>query len=73
MGTMLKPEVVKRRYYAGLKNLFELYLPICDYWMLFDNSRIHSELIAEGYKGNSMDIKNNIIFDAIKMNTFYDG
>ncbi len=72
-GHDVKPEVVKRRYYAGLKNLFELYLPICDYWMLFDNSRIHSELIAEGYKGNSMDIKNNIIFDAIKLNTFYDG
>ena len=69
-GHHVKPDVVKRRYYAGLKNLFELYIPNCDYWMLFDNSRLQSELVAEGYKGNDSRIKNNAIFDTIKMKIF---
>lgn len=54
------------RYYAGLRNLFNLYIPICDYWMIFDNSKLHSELIAEGYTDKELDIKNIRNFDIIK-------
>ena len=58
--------VIIRRYYAGLKNLFNLYIPISDFWMIFDNSRLSAELIAEGYTDKEIDIKNNITFDIIK-------
>lgn len=58
--------IIIRRYYAGLKNLFRLYIPICDYWMIFDNSRLHSELIAEGYADKEIDIKNIRNFEIIK-------
>jgi len=59
--------VVIRRYFAGLKNLFELYMPLSDYWMIFDKSKLASELIAEGYTFKDVDIKNYSIFAKIKL------
>ncbi len=46
-GHNIPVEVVRRRYERGLKNLVELYLPISDGWMIFDNSAGESQLIAE--------------------------
>jgi predicted ABC-type ATPase len=46
-GHNISVEVVRRRYERGLKNLVELYLPISDGWMIFDNSAEESRLIAE--------------------------
>lgn len=71
-GHDVKPDVVKRRYYAGLRNLFKLYMHKCDYWMFFDNSRLGAELVAEGYAGGKTNIKNNTIFDTVKMLSFYE-
>ena len=30
--------VIERRYHRGLKNLFEMYMELCDSVMIFDNS-----------------------------------
>ncbi|HPR61300.1 MAG TPA: zeta toxin family protein [Prolixibacteraceae bacterium] len=57
--------VIKRRYSAGLVNLFERYIPISDFWMIFDNSGIRASLVAEGHFNNSRKIKNNTIFEQI--------
>lgn len=65
-GHNIPKPVIIRRYFAGLRNLFRLYTPICDYWMLFDNSKLHSELIAEGYLDNEVEIKNIRTFETIK-------
>jgi predicted ABC-type ATPase len=64
--------VIERRYYSGLHNLFELYIPISDYWMIFNNSNSPSELIAEGYLDLDIDIKNSITFESIKQQAYYD-
>jgi predicted ABC-type ATPase len=45
---------------------FNLYIPICDYWMVFNNSKTPSELIAEGYSDKDLDIKNIHTFDTLK-------
>jgi predicted ABC-type ATPase len=37
-GHEVPPEVVRRRYRAGLSNLFRLYIPLADSWQVFDNS-----------------------------------
>ena len=37
-GHDIPPEVVRRRYRAGLANLFKLYIPLADGWQVFDNS-----------------------------------
>ena len=65
-GHDIPTPVIIRRYNSGLRNLFMLYTPICDYWMIFDNSKLHSELIAEGYTDNEVDIKNISTFETIK-------
>lgn len=65
-GHNVARDVIKRRYQTGLVNLFDRYIPICDYWMIFDNSRLKAELVAEGFIKNEPIIKNNFIFDQIK-------
>jgi predicted ABC-type ATPase len=37
-GHDVPAEIVRRRYRAGLQNLFRLYLPLADSWQIFDNS-----------------------------------
>ena len=71
-GHNIPEEVIHRRYYSGLRNLFEIYIPICDYWMLFNNSVSPSEIIAEGYKDKEYDINNFSSFTTIKKLAGYD-
>jgi len=40
--------IIRRRYRAGIKNLFNLYCPVVDYFLFIDNSVMPSEVIAEG-------------------------
>ena len=73
-GHFVEKRVVARRYYAGIKNLFEIYLPICDYWMIFDNSqKMTSELIAEGLYHEKSKIKNIAKFERLKSLTENNG
>ncbi len=46
-GHNIDPEVVKRRYLNGIKNLFDIYLPIVHGVFIFDNSEGKHELIAQ--------------------------
>ena len=50
------------RYAAGIHNLFELYLPISDYWMIADNSMSPMEVIAKGFKNDKREIYKEEIF-----------
>ena len=65
-GHDVAQQVIRRRYKTGLQNLFERYIPICNYWMIFDNSNLKAELVAEGYSGSEPIIKNNFIFGQLK-------
>lgn len=47
-GHSIPEEVIRRRYEHGRNNLFELYLPLCDRWIIYDNSEPGFRLIAEG-------------------------
>jgi predicted ABC-type ATPase len=47
-GHNIPDDVIERRYYRGIFNLINLYLPICDRWMLIDNETITPKAIAEG-------------------------
>lgn len=46
-GHDIPSEVIERRYIKGLNNLFNIYLPIVDKAMIFDNSKGKSILVAE--------------------------
>ncbi len=36
-GHNIPSDVIERRYYRGIKNLFELFMPICDTWTMAEN------------------------------------
>lgn len=50
-GHNIPNDVILRRYENGLKNFFNLYLPIVDQWFLIDNSGEPYEVIAENLEG----------------------
>ncbi|MDR3339111.1 MAG: zeta toxin family protein [Candidatus Symbiothrix sp.] len=62
-GHNIDTDVIERRYLSGIKNLFDIYLPLVDYVMIFDNSKGNRELIAE--KINNLNL---IIIDNAKFN-----
>jgi predicted ABC-type ATPase len=71
-GHNIPNHVIVRRYYSGLNNLFDIYIPICDYWMVFNNSTSPSVLIAEGYSDKDIDIKIINTFETLKQLSRYD-
>jgi len=64
-GHHVPDDVVIRRYERGLNNFFNLYIPICDYWVLINNSIKPYEKIAEGKTG-SINVINNFLWNHIK-------
>ena len=45
-GHNVPPLDIRRRYWAGIKNLFQLYMPLLDRWLLYDASQSPPSLIA---------------------------
>lgn len=46
-GHNIPNKIIIRRYYRGIKNLFDLYIPVCDNWMVIDNMDLVPEIIAQ--------------------------
>jgi predicted ABC-type ATPase len=46
-GHNIEEKVIERRYNSGISNLFKLYVSKVDSLLIYDNSNIESELIAE--------------------------
>jgi predicted ABC-type ATPase len=42
---------IARRYRRGLRNFFELYKPLADTWIIWDNSSTRLVVVADGLKG----------------------
>ena len=47
-GHNIPDDVVKRRYVMGLNYFFETYSPVCDRWVLADNTTSPFTIVAEG-------------------------
>lgn len=67
-GHNIDKEIIKRRYYRGIKNLFEIYLPIVDEVMIFDNSLESPDLIAIKSKEKKINVFNVSKFNNLKEN-----
>lgn len=65
-GHHVPDEFVIRRYGNGLKNFFNLYIPIADTWLLYDNSFLDTALIASKDKESSININNHVIWNKIQ-------
>lgn len=67
-GHNIPNETIKRRYKMGVTNLIKLYIPVCDYWMVINNSVSPFQLIAEGLQNKEIEIKEEVIWNQIKDN-----
>lgn len=65
-GHNIPANVIERRYIKGIDNLFKLYLPICDYSMVFDNSSFDPILIFEQIKDGDMNVLDHVRLSAVK-------
>lgn len=65
-GHDIEPDVIERRYYRGLKNLFDIYLPIVDGAFIFDNSFGLHELVAQKIIGNKLEVLDAFKFNEIR-------
>ena len=65
-GHNVPQNVIIRRYYWGLNNLFNLFMPIVDVWMLFDNSDMEKVMIASGGAHLRTKVYNQELFNEIK-------
>lgn len=64
-GHNIPEETVRRRYRVGIKYFFRDYAPLCDRWILADNSQVPFRVIAEGYKDDVTVIKDEATFRRI--------
>ena len=65
-GHNIATDVIKRRYKNGINNLFEIYLPLVDEVMIFDNSEGKHDLIAEKTFESDINILNQSKFNKLK-------
>ncbi|MPM99865.1 hypothetical protein SDC9_147060 [bioreactor metagenome] len=64
-GHNIEEKTIRRRYDIGIKNLFSLYIPLCEYWIIINNSSIEKEMIAEGGKNIETTIFNTTIYNKL--------
>ncbi|AWA30748.1 zeta toxin [Flavobacterium magnum] len=65
-GHNIETDVINRRYIAGIKNLFDIYISIVDEVLIFDNSEGKHDLIAEKIFDAEINILNEQKFDKLK-------
>ncbi|MDR0738048.1 MAG: zeta toxin family protein [Prevotellaceae bacterium] len=65
-GHNIEPEIIERRYVNGIKNLFDIYIPLSDVVLLFDNSEDTCELIAKSVNTSPVEIINQAKFNQLK-------
>lgn len=65
-GHNIPEETIRRRYFVGIEYFFRDYAPLCDRWILADNSRVPFRVIAEGLKNEFINIKDPETYELIK-------
>jgi len=65
-GHNIPEDTVRRRYNTGIYYFFNLYAPICERWILADNSQIPFRVIAEGSKDEAIIIRDEDTYAKIK-------
>ena len=65
-GHDIPTPTARRRYVAGISNLFNLYAPEVDYWSIYDNSSSPRISIARGGKSLPVTIYDEELYQKIK-------
>lgn len=69
-GHNIEQDIIERRYYKGITNLFDLYLPIVDGAFIFDNSNGKHKLLASKTIDGKLAIIDEAKFNELKY--YYD-
>ena len=71
-GHNIREETVRRRYHVGLHYLFRDFMPLCDRWILCDNSNVPFSIVAENSENGTI-VRDSEVFNRIKsMNEAYE-
>lgn len=65
-GHDIPKDIIVRRYWEGLGNLFKIYMPIVDTWILVNNSETPRSIVATGGKDQQTIIKDSKHFKTIE-------
>lgn len=65
-GHNIPEETIRRRYQVGIDYFFHYYAPVCERWILADNSQIPFRVIAEGTKDEVISIKDEATYSRIR-------
>lgn len=65
-GHNILPDVIVRRYHRGIINLFDIYLPIVDRALFFDNSLGKHEFFAEKTVKGELIVTDKLKFKLLK-------
>lgn len=66
-GHNIPEEVIKRRYKKGISNLINIFMSLCSYWLVIDNSDKPLTFVAEGGKDKEPTVYNNKTWEIIKL------
>lgn len=65
-GHNIPLSLIERRYQAGLRTLFQIFMDEVDVWVIYDNSNNKGERVAFGGKAIPTKIKDKLKFNKIK-------
>ena len=65
-GHDIPEETIRRRYQVGIDYFFHYYAPICERWILADNSQIPFRVIAQGAKDEVISINDEKTYSVIR-------
>ena len=71
-GHNIKEETIRRRYSMGLYYLFKDFMPLCDKWILCDNSTDPQTTIAQGGDDNITIFDKDKYRRILQMNAEYE-
>jgi predicted ABC-type ATPase len=66
-GHNIPEDIIVRRYRRGIFNLINLYIPICDSWIVVNNKSVVPELIAKGAISGGSIVQNRYIWETINV------
>ncbi len=64
-GHNIKEETIRRRYHVGLHYLFRDFMPLCNHWILYDNSSGALSVVAESSEDGTF-VRDQELFGRIK-------
>ena len=65
-GHNIPTDVIRRRYVAGISNLFQIFIPEVDFWNIYDNSQNPRIQIALGGREADTVVFNNTLYQELQ-------